>query len=185
MKPNKLTDELLSAGASEGEARELAQLALSLSHLNGTEPKLAGRAGKRVWWRAKLGLWPVLGTALVGLAAGTAVVAIAQTAIPGGPLYPVKRASERIAATVQPDYRTTIMMHRAQEVRILVAEGQNSRLVTAALADYKADMRGLKTNNYAALDYCHSNLLQAEAIAPPAEKQQIATVLSELNQDKE
>lgn len=181
MKQANLTQELLSAGATEREARELAQIASGLSRLKGTEPALATKP--RPWWRPRLGLWSFLGTAVVGLAAGTAVFAIAQTSIPGNWLYPVKRASERITVMTQPDYRTTIMMRRAQEVKLLVAQKRSSRLVTTTLAEYETDVHGLKTKNYAALNYCHACLQQAEAAATPAEKQQISAVLDHLGQD--
>ncbi|HEY2004092.1 MAG TPA: hypothetical protein VGH44_03160 [Candidatus Saccharimonadia bacterium] len=182
-KPN-LKEELLSAGAGPVEADELMQLAMSVSQLKGAEPQYTKSHRKRLW-PAAFGFWPMLGTAAAGLAAGTLVVAIAQTSLPGSWLYPVKRTSERVAMLTQPDYKAVVMMHRAQEVRMLVATKQSDHLVTAALSDYKTDMQGLKTKNYAALDYCHDNLVQAGSMATPVEKQQISSVLTELNQDKD
>jgi hypothetical protein len=167
-----LRRELLGAGASAAEADELAGLAQSLSVLKAAPGR--NRAPQR------FGLLPVSAMAVAVLLVGMAVVTFAQASLPGGWLYPVKRVSENAAVAVDPDYRATLMMRRADEVRQLVADGAKPGTVSATLGTYRTEAAAYKTENYPAFVYCRSNLQQAEKHAGVQEKRQIAAVLKTL-----
>lgn len=173
---NKMTGlrrELMDSGASVAEARELAQLAGRLHQLR-AEP--TATRSKPLWLR----LAPASAAAVVALVAGMSLTAFAQSSLPGSWLYPVKRISENTAVAVHPQYRATLMMRRADEVRQLVAKGSSGGRVEATLADYQQVAKAYKGTNYPAFEYCKTNLQQAEQGATAAEKQAIAGVLKTL-----
>jgi hypothetical protein len=174
----QLAEELKAAGASASETRELAAVAGSLKQLKGHEPAAAGRRSGTLRT-----LMPYGFTSLAGIAAGMTLVILSQTVLPGSWLYPVQKLSDNIAVSVHPDYRGTIMMKRAQEVRQLIAGHAAPNVVLAALSDYKNEAYVYKSApaNYAAFEYCKANLQQAAAIAPNSERQAIENTLSSLN----
>lgn len=167
-----LKRELCSSGASAGEAEVLAGLAQRLQALR-IVPERRGA-------RFRFGLLPALSMVAVALLIGMATVAFSQTSLPGSWLYPVKRVSENTAVAASPDYRATLMMRRADEVRQLVTNGASTSRVTATLSLYQTEAAAYKSVNYPAFAYCRSNLKQAEQRATPAEKTQIAVVLKNL-----
>lgn len=182
-KPNdNLEQELQAAGADPGLARELVALAGQVSQLKGREPKpLTPKSLTKRRPRIFAPLTILVATA--GLALGVVLVAFSQTSYPGNVLYPVKRASESLAVSVAPDYRGTLMMRRAGEVKHLVARHHDARLVMTALAEYKVEVAAYKTNNYATLEYCKSNLQQAETMAQGQEHQAIADTLASVKSE--
>jgi hypothetical protein len=130
-------------------------------------------------WRK---LIPIGLTSISGLALGMALVILAQTVSPGSWLYPVQKLSDSVAMSVDPSYRGTVMMKRAQEVKQLIASHASSNLVLATLADYQAEAAAYKSvpANYAVYEYCKSNLRQAAANAPSPEHQAIDNALLSL-----
>lgn len=181
---NSLKQQLTSSGASDSEATELVAIASSLKRLNNTKhsvptPVLHNQQSNK--WRRLV----LIGTpSLAGLVIGMAVVILSQTVLPGSFLYPVQKLSDHVAVAVNPDYRGIIMMKRAQQVKQLVAEHASSPIVLATLADYKNEASAYKSvsaADYAAFEYCKSNLQQAAAAAPNADRQAINTTLSSLN----
>jgi hypothetical protein len=118
--------------------------------------------------------------AVVFLLIGMTSVASAQTSLPGNWLYPVKRLSENTAVKFNPNYRATLMMRRADEVKQLIGAQADSKQVIATLAAYDVQAASYKSKNYPAFAYCKSNLEQAAAQANPVEKQHIATTLASL-----
>jgi len=168
-----LRQELLGSGATIAEANELLQVAGKLRTLKAA-PMAAIR--KPLWLR----LLPTAAVAAIVLLIGTSTMAFAQSSLPGSWLYPVKRLSENTAVAVDPGYRATLMMRRADEVRQLIAADASFDTVNATLAQYKVEAAAYKTANYSAFEYCKTNLQQAERSASPSEKQMIAGVLKGL-----
>jgi hypothetical protein len=117
-----------------------------------------------------------------GLLIGASLVMFSQNSLPGGWLYPVKRLSEQTAVLAQPDYKATIMMHRAQEVQSLVARHEASQRVLATLTAYQQEANAYKAraSNYSAFEYCKANLEQAAARANPQERRAIQATLASL-----
>ena len=169
-----LGKELRLAGAKQSETDGLLDVAARLHHLTNGEA-VYRPAGRRRWQLASLGLATV-----TGLLIGAALVAYAQTSLPGSWLYPAKRASEKVAVAIDPGYRATLMMRRSQEVAALVRHHSGQPIILATLADYRAEAAAYKSTNYAAFEYCKNNLQQAAAIAPGQERSAIANTLSSL-----
>jgi len=179
---NHLKKELRSAGAPDSEVDGLLSVATSLKQLKSAEasfthPKLPDKRASN--WRK---LIPLGLTSLSGLALGMALVVLAQTVSPGSWLYPVQKLSDSVAMAVDPSYRGTVMMKRAQEVKQLIAGHANPDLVLATLADYQSEAAAYKSvpANYAVYEYCKSNLKQAAAAAPEPERQAINNALTNL-----
>ncbi len=171
-----------SAGASASEITELAGIASNLNQLKASKSPSSGSVlhdQRQSRWRT---LIPVGLTSITGLALGMALVILSQTVLPGSWLYPVQKLSDNVAIAVHPNYRGVVMMKRAQEVKQLVAQHANSDTVLATLADYRNEAAIYKSvsTNYAAFEYCKSNLQQAAQTAPNPERQAINDTLSAL-----
>ena len=164
---NNLTEELKLAGAADSEVNGLVSVASKLGRL---------KNAKTSSWKT---LVPVGLTSLTGLALGMTLVILSQTVLPGSLLYPVQKLSDNVAMGVNPEYRGTVMMKRAQEVKQLITDQANSNLVLATLADYQTEAAAYKSAsaNYAVFEYCKSNLQQAAAKAPNPERQAINKAL--------
>jgi hypothetical protein len=179
---NNLKEELKSAGASDSEVIELVAVASNLKQLKDSKSSVAkpiSQTQRHSRWRT---LVPIGLTSLTGLALGMAVVILSQTVLPGSPLYAVQKLSDNVAVSVNPSYRGTVMMKRAQEVKQLIAQHANSNIVLATLADYQGEAMAYKSApaNYAVFEYCKANLQQAAAIAPTPERQAIDKTLLSL-----
>jgi hypothetical protein len=179
---NNLRGELKSAGASASEITKLTGIASNLKRLKNSKspsskPILHGQRPSR--WKAPI---PLGLTSLAGLILGMALVIFSQTVLPGSRLYPVQKLSDNVAVAVHPDYRGVVMMKRAQEVKQLVAQRANLNTVLATLTDYKNEAAIYKSvsTNYAAFEYCKSNLQQAAQTAPNPERQAIDNTLLSL-----
>jgi hypothetical protein len=188
MKKNNTTSlesELKQAGASEAEAKSLANLAVSLHALKGTEPQLAREfkyygpppSPWLAWSKVMFGSLTVIGALSIGLI----IASVSQTTIPGNLLYPIKQFTENLAVAVQPDYRGVLMMRRAQEVKQLVAQNSSPRLVDATLQNYKFEVAQYKGGNYADYEYCESTLLQAEHMASGTQRLAIAQTIASVS----
>jgi hypothetical protein len=180
---NNLREELKLAGASDSEIKELLPLAANLKQLKNSKNSLSGSTSRRQYqskWKIFL---PIGVTSITGLALGMILVILSQTVLPGSLLYPVQKLSDNVSMSVDPDYRGTVMMKRAQEVKQLIAEHANSNLVLATLADYQTEASAYKSApaNYAVFEYCKSNLQQAANIAPSSERQAIVSTLNSLS----
>lgn len=172
-----LRSELKAAGASDGELKELVDVASGLSGL-----KSSGLPQLKQPRRKLRSVLAISVPAAVGLVIGMLVIVASQTVLPGSPLYPVQASSDRVAAAIDPSYRGTIMMRRAEQVKQLISSGAPSNRVFATLADYKKQAAGYKSeaSNYAAFEYCKNNLQQAAVHATNNERQAINETLSSL-----
>ena len=173
----ELRDELQAAGARPDELASLEALAGSLAQLS-TEPAPLFRFTRPVrprWQRLH-----VPAAALACLVVVVGLVYMAQSSLPGEKLYGVKRLSENTAVALHSSYRATVMIHRAEEVKELVAHNAASQKVLATLADYSAQAAMYKMPSYSTLEYCKANLVEARAFATPAEQRAIDVTLARL-----
>jgi hypothetical protein len=179
-KRQQLRKELLAAGASAAEVKELLPLASKLNLLKDNGPMTAKNSERtRRWLRI------VKPAAFVasGLAAGMFVIIISQAALPTSWLFPVQKFSDHVAISIHPQFRANVMMKRAQQVNQLVASHANSKQVLATLADYSSEAAAYKSTahaNYAAFEYCKTNLQQAASAASPDVRRAISTSLQSI-----
>lgn len=168
-KDSHLQEELLAAGASAEEVRELAGLAARLGRLSAPEPFLPTlHAG---WsWPHAIGLAAASGMAFFVI--GGAMVAAAQTSQPGSALYPVKRASENVMMTMNPDYADSVMMHRADEIDVLAAAHSSQDMVMEQVSSYK-EMAPKTHPDPATRDYCAEHLKHAASLTSGSEQRAI------------
>lgn len=173
MTDQTLQKELRMAGATQKEATELGALAAQLYSLQPPvdQPKAIAKRHR---------IWPiVVPVGIASLAVGMAILVAAQAVLPGSWLYPVQKISDKVAVAVHPAYRANVMMQHAQQVQELVAAHADSSAVMAALADYRTEANEYKSlsANYAAFEYCKSNLQQAASTATGSERDAIMSTL--------
>jgi hypothetical protein len=111
------------------------------------------------------------------------LIIISQTVLPGNVLYPVQKMSDSVAISIDPTYKATVMMRRADQVKELVDKHADSSKVISTLANYQNLALSYKStsSNYDAFEYCEHSLKQAAAVAPTSEKQAINNDLASLN----
>lgn len=176
----QLKKELQVAGASAAEVSELSSIAAKLPQLKGykyIENESIGLKGRQ--WRRVI---PLAGSLTI-LALGALLILMSQSVLPTSWLYPVQKFSDSIAIDVHPQYRANVMMKRAQQVNALVAGHASSNTVLATLADYTEQAKIYETmphTNYAAFEFCKSNLQQATIAASPTVRQAIQSSLQAL-----
>jgi hypothetical protein len=174
---NQLRKELHAVGANSDELESLLPIANNLDLLKDSSPTNVAQGRSWVW------LVKPAAIGLVGLCVGMLLVIMSQAASPTGRLYPIQKFSDAVAIDIHPAYRASVMMKRAQQVNVLVAQGANSRVVLATLADYTREAGAYEHNshaNYAAFEYCKSNLEQAVVMATPAVRSAIEQSLESL-----
>lgn len=174
-KQQQLRTELSQAGATAAELKQLLPVAANLSLLKETSAKTATGSWLKIAKPAAF--------VASGLTAGMLLIVVSQAALPTSWLYPVQKLSDNVAVSLHPQYRANIMMKRAQQVNALVANHADSRQVMATLADYSREAsayRAAAHTNYAAFEYCKTNLEQAAAAASPEVRQAINGSLQSL-----
>jgi hypothetical protein len=175
-KYRQLEKELKDAGANQSELRQLLPIAASLGSLKNNSEK-AGQTFRVLKFARPFGF------VASGLVAGMFLVIVSQAALPTSWLYPVQKFSDAVAINLHSQYRATVMMKRAQQVNELVADHASSKRVLATLADYMGEASTYKSTphaNYAAFEYCKSNLQQAAVAAPINVRQAISSSLQSL-----
>ncbi len=175
---NQLRKELRQVGASAAEVNELLPIVSRLNRLSQHPAAVKNNSPKRL-----ARVFKPMPFVASSLALGTFLVIVSQTASPTSFLYPVQKFSDSVAIGVQPQYRATVMMKRAQQVKLLVFEHASSQQVLATLADYMMEARAYQSTpqtNYAAFEFCKTNLQQAAASASPTVKQAITSSLQSL-----
>jgi hypothetical protein len=121
--------------------------------------------------------------ACAGLIIGVLLVSLSQAAPPGSTLYPVQKAGDTAAMLVNPSYRASVMMKRAAQVHELVLIHAGQPQIMAVLANYTHVARNYMASphtNYAALEYCETNLKAAAAQSSPPVRQAIMNSLQSL-----
>jgi hypothetical protein len=176
-KQNQLRQELLQAGAKTAEVKALLPIASRLELL--ARKQFAGVEATS----SRLRFFRPLTVGALGLIIGTFLVIVSQSVLPTSWLYPVQKLSDSVAIDVHPQYRATVMMKRAQQVNGLVAGHSSRQKVLATLADYTNEANAYKAlphANYAAFEFCKSNLEQAASAAPSPERAAITEALTSL-----
>lgn len=179
---HKLEMELVHVGASKADVKTLLPLAARLGELR-DEP--LPQVGQREVRPYKLRFFRTLAATTAGIAVCLILVASSQSVMPTSWLFPVQKLSDNVAMTVHPQYRATVMMKRAQQVNYLVGTHASTQQVLAVLSDYDRQAgtyKHMPHANYAAFEFCKTNLQQAANTAAPHEKQAILASLQPLNE---
>lgn len=173
----QLRKELQSVGANPTEVCELIPIALRLHALKLRNMPLE----KRSHFGAAL-LKPVAFSS-TGFMLGMTIVIASQSILPGNVLYPLQKATDSIAVRIHPSYRASVMMQRVQQVNELVAKHAVDQQILATLADYTNQASAYKSMphaDYAAFEFCKTNLQQAMQSASPTVRQAIEANLRSL-----
>lgn len=178
---DQLTQELHMAGASDAEIRDLLPIASRLAQLqNLRSTATTNHASPSHWLRI---LKPAT-YILSGLALGVLLIVMSLAASPTSVLFPVQKLSDNIAVHANPNYRAIVMMKRAQQVNQLVRGHASTTQVLAVLNDYTSEANVYKDSShadYAAFEFCESNLHQAALAASPAIRKAIFASLQSLD----
>jgi hypothetical protein len=174
---NKLQEELQSVGADNAEIDKLLPIATRLRQL-----KTSDTATSKI---THSGRWKLaLSTSIVasGLAIFVAVIIASQSVLPNSRMYSIQKISDTVAIDIHPEYRATVMMRRAQQLKILVTNRASSKVVLATLADYSREASAYKSTsgNYAVFEDCKASLQQAAKQALTPERQAINQALTSL-----
>jgi hypothetical protein len=179
---NTLKDELKMAGATKSELDVLVNIAGRFDNLKGVSNQTTAKEEDSKTGRFK----PVFAIglpAVFGLVLGMFLIVSSQTVLPGNVLYPIQKASDSLAVSMDSSYRGTIMMKRADQVKQLVNNHADSSKVISTLADYKQQAESYKSvsSNYDAFEYCKNSLEQAAKAAPTHERDAINNTLQSLS----
>ncbi len=179
------------ARAAAARRAYLAQVAALAASAPNPEPPTVRRAPRRLWLR-----WAwALAVLVLTLGLSVTTVQAAQHALPGSPLYPVKRWSEaaRLALTRDPARRATLLLTfaetRVQEARLLLQEGRLDQ-AEQALADLDAYLAQLAAHPPRAAgeavppelatleERFNAELLTTAALAPPPLREDLLQVIN-------
>lgn len=193
---NDLVKELKIRGLSQTEAEELDEVAKSIGQIgrfprseevkNQFLVKLLGtRKKESLAWPHLFAPAVAFGLILVVLASGSVV--LAQKSLPGDILYPVKRLSENVAVSLNPDFEQEIVVRRSQEVKDLVEKKENPELVKNALDDFSEDSQKAKNKGKTngKLEEGVRNLQDAREKSSDDERKQIEETLKKLEEHDE
>ena len=176
----QLEKELLKAGAKPAEVNELLPIASSLVLLKNSDTLLSKESNRPNRW---FGIAKPVTFVISGFVVGAFLIILSQAALPTSLLFPVQKFSDSVAVSVYPQYRANVMMKRAQQVNQLVAKHASTDHILATLADYTrvaSAYKSMSHANYAAFEYCKTNLQQAEVSASPNVRQAISSSLQSL-----
>ncbi len=177
----QLKYELLQAGANGTEIFKLSNLASQLHTLKDFSPPLAANPPHR---RTKFQLFKPYFVGAAVLALAILPILLAQTVLPGNWLFPVQKATDAAVIELHPQYRANVMMKRSEQVNALVKNGSDSQVILATLNDYTNQAKryeAMPNTDYAAFEYCKTNLEQAAAKATPTIQRSIQASLDELD----
>jgi len=187
-KNNQLLKELLIRGISPAEAEQLAYFARKFSYLSTFErsesvkthflEKLTRRKEKVIWWPRMF--VPAMAFVIVLLVLGAGTVVASQKSLPGEPLYPVKRLSEKVGVIVKPDFEQQIIVRRTEEVRDLVEKKEEPDLVRKTLEDFSQKRKKSDEVN-GRFEQSLRNLEEAKEKSSEDERKQIENVLERLD----
>jgi len=196
MPNDDLVKELKIRGLSQTEAEELGEAAKSIGQIgrftrsNEVKEqfliKLLGTKEKQsfVWPRL---FAPAIAFVLILAVLGTGSVVFAQKSLPGDVLYPVKRLSENVAVSLNPELEQEIVVRRSQEVKDLVEKKEDSELVKNTLDDFSEDSKEAKSKGHANgnLEEGVRNLEDARERSSEDERRQIEETLKKLEEQKD
>lgn len=186
MEDKELLKELQEV-ANEKEAEELFNLAQKLQKEGQIErswalkyaqlEKILGEKQKRPWhWPAFFG--PALAFVfLVVFSASSAI--FAQSSLPGEPLYPIKRASEKVITIINPNFAKEIPVRRSQEVKDLL-EKKKGKEVKETLKEFRSESKKSGTSDQNKVNKSLNNLEEAKKSSDEENRSEIEKVIEEV-----
>lgn len=185
MNNKTIIEELISAGASATEASDLAefenqlnkpQIERSYQFKADKADYLLGKIENRKRFEFKKLLAPA-SIAVASLSLVTASAFAAQSSIPGDPLYALKRISERVFQTFDPQFSQQIPVRRSEEIKKLIENKDPENLVKKTIQDYQETKKAAPRSD--ASKEVRDNLQQAEQKATGESKVEIKKVLDQ------
>lgn len=182
----KLIEELKTSGASQKESEELSLLSKNLSNLYNFQRSQSLKdkflyenmfSDKRFYVSRKfitIALFSII--FLIGFASTVG----AQNSLPGDPLYPVKIASEKIASTVNPSFKSEILIRRSEEIREL-SNKNNPAGFHQTIEDYQNELKNNNINKEN-IEESRKNLEEAQNKSLEENKKDIETVIIQTQQ---
>jgi len=138
MKQNQLKKDLSASSAKQKDIQKMMGVVETLqstqlpSLSDATRHKIEAIPGNKS--RAPLFTFVSLGSAF---AVFLVMVFAAQFALPGSPLYGIKRGTEYIRALIQPSYKEDLVEVRKQELDTLEKEQAPENLIDKAVTEYE------------------------------------------------
>lgn len=120
---------------------------------------------------------PAISFVLLLFLGGGAVVA-SQKSIPGDPLYPVKRVSEKMISSVTPSFEEKIMIRRSEEVKRLVEKEGKPDLIKETVNDYKETVENNKVGEESR-EKSRENIREAIKKASEEEREELKEIIEE------
>ena len=196
MQNDDLEKELKIRGLSQTEAEELGQVAKSIGQIGRFARseevkeqflvKLLGTKKQELFAWPRL-FAPAVAFVLILVVLGAGSVVFAQKSLPGDFLYPVKRLSENVAVSLNPELEQEIVVRRSQEVKDLVEQKEDPGLVKDTLDDFSEDSQKAKSEGHANgnIEEGVRNLEEAKERSSDDEKKQIEETLKKLEEQKD
>ena len=196
MQNDDLEKELKIRGLSQTEAEELGQVAKSIGQIGRFARseevkeqflvKLLGTKKQELFAWPRL-FAPAVAFVLILVVLGAGSVVFAQKSLPGDFLYPVKRLSENVAVSLNPELEQEIVVRRSQEVKDLVEQKEDPELVKNTLDDFSEDSQKAKSEGHANgnLEEGVRNLEDARERSSEVERKQIDEALKKLEEKNE
>lgn len=138
MKDYKLRSQLKADGATPKELEALAALAKTLPTVapRGLSPEAKRQIAEEIGI-TRVARVPKLVLSGVGGFAAIVVVVMSQSSLPGSPLYPVKRSSEKVREVVQPSYTNDVVEKRKEEIEELKTKSADEDRIHKAEDAYR------------------------------------------------
>lgn len=182
-------------GVSHKEAEELKELAARLNLLGSFRrsdelkeqflAKFSDRQERKAFFWPRV-LAPALALVLLLFILGGGSVVLAQKSLPGNFLYPVKRLSEKVNASFNPEFRQEIIVIRSEEVKDLVEKKEDPALVKSVLEDFSKESKKADKNKGDKLEESLRNLKEAREKSTEPTRREIERTIKELeNKDKD
>ena len=196
MRNDDLEKELKIRGLSQAEVDELGEVAKNIGQIGRFSRseevkeqflvKLLGARKKESFAWPRL-FAPAVAFVLILLVLASGSVVFAQKSLPGDTLYPIKRLSESVAVSLNPELEQGIVVRRSQEVKDLVEQKEEPELVKNALDDYSEDSQRARSKGQTDgnLEEGVRNLEEARERSSEDERRQIEDALKKLEDQKD
>ncbi len=185
----ELIQELQSEGVLKEEAEELLEVIHKASQVAKTDRSylskmaflekietLSRKDSKRMFAFSPRFLAPALAFVILLFILVTEVVN-AQKSLPGQPLYGLKRLSENIAKTVDPSFKSEVVIRRSEEIKSLTEEKKDGNLLKKTVNDYKNALRNNTNINQDSIEESQKNLEEAKNQSAGSGKKEIESAI--------
>lgn len=125
----------------------------------------------------------------------SAPIVLAQKSLPGEALYPLKKISENAATIIKPEVKEEIVVRRSEEVKKLVEEKREQKIIKETLKEYKKEAKKVRhestrqtekeNRKKEKIEKSLENLKEAREKMEDEDKEEIEETIRELEESKE